>query len=167
MLLITSPLNNRDINKDGTNGLRTCILVFLSLETLQTNWLTYISAILKYKLFYSLKKMGVCKCKQRNVTNQFCYVCRMNVCESCMVKDHQRVSHLNAGPSFLFCVISYNVPIHLLPPSFNEKAIEYKIFHAISFLAYIYSTLNKCKKSSNHFEFFSHLYICSIFNFVS
>lgn len=34
--------------------------------------------------------MGVCKCKQRNVTNQFCYVCRMNVCESCMVKDHQR-----------------------------------------------------------------------------
>ena len=35
--------------------------------------------------------MGVCKCKQRNVTNQFCYVCRMNVCESCMVKDHQRV----------------------------------------------------------------------------
>lgn len=34
--------------------------------------------------------MGVCKCKQRNVTNQFCYVCRMNVCESCMVKDHQK-----------------------------------------------------------------------------
>lgn len=34
--------------------------------------------------------MGVCKCKQRNVTNQFCYVCRTNVCESCMVKDHQR-----------------------------------------------------------------------------
>jgi len=34
--------------------------------------------------------MGVCKCKQRNVTNQFCYVCRMNVCESCIVKDHQR-----------------------------------------------------------------------------
>jgi len=34
--------------------------------------------------------MGVCKCKQRNVTNQFCYICRMNVCESCMVKDHER-----------------------------------------------------------------------------
>jgi len=45
----------------------------------------------KEKVFCILN-MGVCKCKQRNVTNQFCYVCRMNVCESCMIKDHQRVS---------------------------------------------------------------------------
>lgn len=51
--------------------------------------------------------MGVCKCKQRNVTNQFCYVCRMNVCESCMVKDHQRVRK-DKEKSHTFC------PIYLL-----------------------------------------------------
>lgn len=34
--------------------------------------------------------MGVCKCEKRNVTNQFCYICRMNVCESCIVKNHGR-----------------------------------------------------------------------------
>ena len=35
--------------------------------------------------------MGLCKCPQRKVTNQFCFEHRVNVCEHCMVNRHQKV----------------------------------------------------------------------------
>jgi len=34
--------------------------------------------------------MGLCKCPQRKVTNQFCFEHRVNVCEHCMVNRHQK-----------------------------------------------------------------------------
>ena len=36
--------------------------------------------------------MGLCKCPKRKVTSLFCYVHKVNVCESCMVEQHPRVS---------------------------------------------------------------------------
>ena len=36
--------------------------------------------------------MGLCKCPKRKVTNLFCYVHKVNVCENCMVEQHPRVS---------------------------------------------------------------------------
>ena len=49
------------------------------------------------KLFnYLIKKMGLCKCPKRRVTNQFCFEHRVNVCEWCMVQKHPKVSyHIN------------------------------------------------------------------------
>lgn len=38
--------------------------------------------------------MGLCKCPKRQVTNQFCFEHRVNVCEHCMVASHQKVSEL-------------------------------------------------------------------------
>lgn len=34
--------------------------------------------------------MGLCKCPKRNITNQFCYEHRVNVCENCMVQNHKK-----------------------------------------------------------------------------
>ncbi|XP_065919226.1 zinc finger protein-like 1 homolog [Dysidea avara] len=34
--------------------------------------------------------MGLCKCPKRKVTNLFCYVHKVNVCEHCMVEQHPR-----------------------------------------------------------------------------
>lgn len=35
--------------------------------------------------------MGLCKCPKRQVTNQFCYEHRVNVCEYCMISSHTKV----------------------------------------------------------------------------
>ena len=35
--------------------------------------------------------MGLCKCPKRKVTNLFCFVHRVNVCEHCIVDGHARV----------------------------------------------------------------------------
>jgi len=34
--------------------------------------------------------MGLCKCPKRQVTNQFCFEHRVNVCENCMVQSHPK-----------------------------------------------------------------------------
>ncbi|KAL5285359.1 ZFPL1 family protein [Megaselia abdita] len=34
--------------------------------------------------------MGLCKCPKRQVTNQFCYEHRVNVCENCMIENHPK-----------------------------------------------------------------------------
>jgi len=34
--------------------------------------------------------MGLCKCPKRQVTNQFCFEHRVNVCENCMVNSHPK-----------------------------------------------------------------------------
>uniref|UniRef100_A0A336M4K7 Zinc finger protein-like 1 homolog n=1 Tax=Culicoides sonorensis TaxID=179676 RepID=A0A336M4K7_CULSO len=34
--------------------------------------------------------MGLCKCPKRQVTNQFCFDHRVNVCEHCMVRQHNK-----------------------------------------------------------------------------
>lgn len=36
--------------------------------------------------------MGLCKCPKKRVTNLFCFAHKVNVCEHCMVEQHQRVS---------------------------------------------------------------------------
>ena len=41
--------------------------------------------------------MGLCKCPKRKVTNLFCFVHRVNVCEDCMVGQHPRVSIREEG----------------------------------------------------------------------
>jgi len=38
-----------------------------------------------------LINMGLCKCSKRRVTNLFCFVHRVNVCEQCMLQEHPRV----------------------------------------------------------------------------
>ena len=35
--------------------------------------------------------MGLCKCPKRRVTNLFCFVHRVNVCEDCIISQHHRV----------------------------------------------------------------------------
>lgn len=35
--------------------------------------------------------MGLCKCAKRKVTNLFCFEHDVNVCEDCLVADHERV----------------------------------------------------------------------------
>lgn len=42
--------------------------------------------------------MGLCKCPKRKVTNLFCFEHRVNVCEHCLVSNHNKVSACNAGP---------------------------------------------------------------------
>ena len=37
------------------------------------------------------KIMGLCKCQKRKVTNLFCFEHDVNVCEYCLVADHERV----------------------------------------------------------------------------
>lgn len=36
--------------------------------------------------------MGLCKCPKKKVTQQFCFEHKVNVCEFCMVNEHQTVS---------------------------------------------------------------------------
>lgn len=36
--------------------------------------------------------MGLCKCPKRKVTNLFCFEHRVNVCEWCLVANHESVS---------------------------------------------------------------------------
>lgn len=38
--------------------------------------------------------MGLCKCPKRQVTTQFCFEHRVNVCENCMVVNHAKVEKL-------------------------------------------------------------------------
>lgn len=38
--------------------------------------------------------MGLCKCPKRKVTNLFCFEHRVNVCEHCLVSNHNKVSAL-------------------------------------------------------------------------
>jgi len=48
--------------------------------------------------FDCLTDMGLCKCPKRKVTNLFCYVHRVNVCEYCLVQNHPKCivqSYLN------------------------------------------------------------------------
>lgn len=40
---------------------------------------------------WSKIRMGLCKCPKRQVTNQFCFEHRVNVCEHCMVNSHPKV----------------------------------------------------------------------------
>ena len=40
----------------------------------------------------SISVMGLCKCPKKKVTNLFCFEHRVNVCENCLVANHQRVS---------------------------------------------------------------------------
>ena len=35
--------------------------------------------------------MGLCKCPKKKVTNLFCFEHRVNVCEHCLVANHQKV----------------------------------------------------------------------------
>ena len=37
-------------------------------------------------------EMGLCRCEKRRVTNLFCFVHQVNVCEDCMISQHHRVS---------------------------------------------------------------------------
>jgi hypothetical protein len=36
--------------------------------------------------------MGLCKCAKKKVTNIFCFEHNVNVCEHCLVSDHERVN---------------------------------------------------------------------------
>ncbi|XP_061660282.1 zinc finger protein-like 1 isoform X2 [Syngnathoides biaculeatus] len=40
--------------------------------------------------FVSQKAMGLCKCPKRKVTNLFCFEHRVNVCEHCLVSNHNK-----------------------------------------------------------------------------
>ena len=38
-----------------------------------------------------VQEMGLCKCPKRKVTNLFCFEHRVNVCEHCLVSNHNKV----------------------------------------------------------------------------
>lgn len=40
--------------------------------------------------------MGLCKCEKRKVTNLFCFEHDVNVCEYCLVTEHERVCFILA-----------------------------------------------------------------------
>jgi hypothetical protein len=46
--------------------------------------------------------MGLCKCQRRKVTNLFCFEHDVNVCEYCLVADHERVYF-----NFIYFLIQY------------------------------------------------------------
>lgn len=41
------------------------------------------------------RKMGLCKCPKKKVTNLFCFEHRVNVCENCLVANHAKVNCWN------------------------------------------------------------------------
>ncbi|XP_054153163.1 zinc finger protein-like 1 [Oppia nitens] len=56
--------------------------------------------------------MGLCKCPKKKVTNQFCFNCKVNVCEYCMTTSHQKcfvapyiqwLEDSNHSPNCLLC----------------------------------------------------------------
>ncbi len=51
--------------------------------------------------------MGLCKCPKRRVTNLFCFVHRVNVCEDCMVAQHPRVSDKPRTPSVRLLILAF------------------------------------------------------------
>nr|ACO12228.1 Zinc finger protein-like 1 [Lepeophtheirus salmonis] len=75
--------------------------------------------------------MGLCKCPKRNMTNQFCYEHRVNVCENCMVDNHKKCvvqSYLqwlqdsDYSPRCQFCS-------HQLTDQVCVRLVCYHVFH--------------------------------------
>ena len=60
--------------------------------------------------------MGLCKCAKKKVTNLFCFEHHVNVCEYCLVSDHERV-----------IFIIYN----LVPLFFLLKRIHFQVYCSI------------------------------------
>jgi hypothetical protein len=46
--------------------------------------------------------MGLCKCPKRKVTNLFCFEHDVNVCEYCLVANHERVNFFLLLKSLIF-----------------------------------------------------------------
>lgn len=79
-------------------GLQISVLVPVSNINRTRHFLTFLIAdtVFVYLLEQSSAQdtMGLCKCPKRDVTNQFCYEHRVNVCENCMVKSHPKVREI-------------------------------------------------------------------------
>ncbi len=65
--------------------------------------------------------MGLCKCQKRKVTNLFCFEHDVNVCEDCLVADHERVNQRILFPLF------YRILYFL----FTNSAQFYKVYCSI------------------------------------
>ncbi len=50
--------------------------------------------------------MGLCKCQKRKVTNLFCFEHDVNVCEYCLVADHERVKKIAFFSLYLFEIVN-------------------------------------------------------------
>jgi len=53
--------------------------------------------------------MGLCKCQKRKVTNLFCFEHDVNVCEDCLVADHERVNKKNSPNRLLEILKVFNI----------------------------------------------------------
>jgi hypothetical protein len=70
--------------------------------------------------------MGLCKCQKRKVTNLFCFEHDVNVCEYCLVADHERVNYKQ-----------------------KFQIIKYIDNHALIFLSFFQSINSKTKVHSS------------------
>lgn len=59
--------------------------------------------------------MGLCKCPKRKVTNLFCFEHRVNVCEHCLVSNHNKVGD---------CVVVSHYKVNVTNLDFGEINID-------------------------------------------
>lgn len=75
--------------------------------------------------------MGLCKCPKRKVTNLFCFEHDVNVCEDCLVSDHERcivqsyVQWLQDSDYNPICILCKN----LLKDELTVRLACYDVFH--------------------------------------
>lgn len=74
--------------------------------------------------------MGLCKCPKRKVTNLFCFEHRVNVCEHCLVSNHNKVGECYCSQIVWSCL--YTV-IRVLFKSHATKSIT-KTFNVVLYL---------------------------------
>lgn len=69
--------------------------------------------------------MGLCKCPKRKVTNLFCFEHRVNVCEHCLVSNHNKVSVWNQCIMHVDCIKrKNNRPLCSLPCNWTKAKIS-------------------------------------------
>ena len=81
--------------------------------------------------YLEANEMGLCKCQKRKVTNLFCFEHDVNVCEYCLVADHERcivqsyVQWLQDSEYNPICILCKN----LLKEEPTVRLICYDVFH--------------------------------------
>lgn len=91
--------------------------------------------------------MGLCKCPKRKVTNLFCFEHRVNVCEHCLVSNHNKVGGCNyyrivLSWSCLYNNIIYNVALylhssHIYRAQFHSQLVNFCVVIILHFIVII------------------------------
>ncbi|KAF3841328.1 hypothetical protein F7725_007190 [Dissostichus mawsoni] len=69
--------------------------------------------------------MGLCKCPKRKVTNLFCFEHRVNVCEHCLVSNHNKVNVFHWS-----CLndLASRLPLHTAPAGYQCPTCQSPLF---------------------------------------